>query len=118
MKLSRRVLARTVVVPVVAGATLFGALPAHAAPTTVTFVFTGAEQTFTVPKNVRRLAVTLVGGSGGTAADAGARTGGQGGAGASIHATVAVTPGQILYLQIGGTGAVPAAGYNGGGAGA
>lgn len=81
-------------------------------PTTTTFNYTGALQTFTVPTGVTSIAVACTGA--GTAA---------GGAGDKITGTLAVTPGQVLNLYVGGQGGSPAGsaggagGFNGGGAG-
>ncbi len=84
---------------------------------TATFASTGAEQPFTVPAGVTSLQVTAVGGRGG---------GGLGGFGAVARATVPVTPGQALFVNVGGNGVAaelndqgtPAAGgFNGGGSG-
>ena len=80
------------------------------------FGYSGAEQTFTVPAAVTKLTVSAVGAPGGAdpsdqPADGGAASG-----------TIAVTPGEVLYVEVGGTGASygdgGAGGWNGGGAGA
>jgi hypothetical protein len=79
------------------------------------FTFTGSEQTFTVPDGVHRVALAAIGGAGGDAAGA------SGGEGAALTggATV-VTPGQTLYIEVGGNGQSQAeggaGGFNGGGA--
>jgi hypothetical protein len=72
-----------------------------------TFNFTGGEQTYTVPTGVDLLHVLAVGG-------AGAAGGPPGGPGASVSAELPVTPGEVLYLVVGGNGA--SGGFNGGGA--
>jgi hypothetical protein len=80
----------------------------------------GAEQTFTVPAGVSQLALAAVGASGGAdGIDTGRPFGGTGGA-ANIVATV--TPGQVLNVEVGGTGMgsgpeLPRGGFNGGGSG-
>lgn len=76
--------------------------------TTVTFNYTGSAQTWTVPPCVSTITVTAKGAQGG---------GTNGGLGATVTATVAVTPGQVLQINVGGTGGAPGAGWNGGGAG-
>jgi len=144
-RLSRRARALT---PSIAGAAallLAGALPAGGAPTVATpgegaaaFGVTSGEQTFTVPAGVTSLHVKLVGAAGssgpvllGEAGPGGARPGGarngatrngftngDGGAGAVVEADLSVTPGQVLYLQVGTTGVGSGGGYNGGGMGA
>jgi len=74
----------------------------------VTFNYTGAMQTWTVPPCVTSISVTAAGAEGG---------GTSGGNGAVVTATIAVTPGQILQIRVGGSGACPGAGFNGGGNG-
>jgi hypothetical protein len=82
------------------------------------FTTTG-EQQFMVPPGVSSLQVTLVGGNG-AAGDGGT----PGGIGATVTATLAVSPGETLYTEVAGNGVplteVPgghAGGYNGGGEG-
>lgn len=64
---------------------------------TQTFSYTGGLQQFIVPNRVTSIQVTAIGAKGGT----GAR-GQVGGAGANITTTLNVTPGQILYIVVGG----------------
>lgn len=73
-----------------------------------TFNYTGAAQTWTVPSCVTTITVTVEGAQGG---------GPNGGLGAVVTATLAVTPGQVLQINVGGQGGAPTAGWNGGGAG-
>jgi len=83
-----------------------------AAPTT--FSYTDGVQTYTVPAGVSALSVTAVGATGGTS-DADGSPGGQG---AVVDSDVPVTPGQTLYVYVGGNGAggaSTAGGFNGGG---
>ena len=87
---------------------------------------TGSEQQFVVPPGVSSIGVTAVGGKGGAGATS--FFGGAGGAGAFgavVTGQLAVTPGQVLYLEVGGNGQAPpnldfagAGGFNGGGGGA
>ncbi len=79
------------------------------------FGYSGAEQTFTVPAAVTKLTVSAVGAPGGAdpsdqPADGGAASG-----------TIAVTPGEVLDVEVGGPGASygdgGAGGWNGGGPG-
>ena len=64
---------------------------------TQTFSYTGAIQQFIVPNRVTAIQVNAIGAKGGTGG------GGQpGGAGANITTTLNVTPGQILYIVVGG----------------
>jgi hypothetical protein len=92
---------------------LAGAGSAQAA--TSTFFYTGGEQTFTVPAGVTSLHVVAIGAAGGDA------TAAKGGAGAEVVADLGVTPGQTLYIEVGGKGETEAeggvGGFNGGGAG-
>ncbi len=79
-----------------------------------TFSYTGAMQTFTVPDAVTSVNVIAYG------AQAGAGVASTAGKGGQITTDLAVTPGQTLYVYVGGQGvAFPAstAGWNGGGTG-
>ena len=78
--------------------------------TTVNFVYTGATQYWTVPPCVNSITVVAAGAKGG---------GGNGGNGARITATIAVTPGQVLQINVGGAGGLGnnSGGWNGGGTG-
>lgn len=76
--------------------------------TTQTFTYTGSSQTWVVPPCVYDVQVTVAGAEGG---------GGSGGNGAVVTATLSVTPGQTLQMNVGGSGQCPGAGWNGGGAG-
>jgi hypothetical protein len=90
--------------------------PITSAPTTQSFSYTGANQTFTVPAGVTSLSVTLSGAGGGSAANGG----GTGGAGGYVSGTLPVTPGQSLVVMVGqggGNGGVASATYGGGGNG-
>lgn len=66
-------------------------------PTTYSFQYTGAIQQFIVPNRVTSIQVNAIGAKGGT----GAR-GQAGGAGANITTTLNVTPGQVLFIVVGG----------------
>jgi fibronectin-binding autotransporter adhesin len=80
-----------------------------------TFIYTGADQTFTVPAGVTSITVSIWGaGGGGSAASDGA-----GGSGAYVTGTLTVTPGQTITVVVGGGGSVTAtaSAYGGGGAG-
>jgi len=81
--------------------------PAQAAePGRVTFEYTGAPQTWTVPDGVTSVAVDLWGAQGG---------GSWGGSGGRVQATLSVTPGQELQVNVGGAGGWRRGGFNGGG---
>ncbi|MFT4286404.1 PASTA domain-containing protein [Nocardioides sp.] len=79
----------------------------------VTFLSTGAEQTFTVPPGVTTIHALAVGGRGA----AGGSGGGAGGYGALAIADLAVTPGQVLYIEVAGNAEGGTGGFNGGGNG-
>jgi len=68
------------------------------ATTTKTFASTGAQQTFTVPDGVAKIHVVTVGGHGGAGAGSGAP---RGGSGALLSADLPVTPGQVLFVEVG-----------------
>ena len=88
---------------------------------TTKFTFTGDEQTFTVPAGVTSLQIVAIGGDGGDTPlfPSGAV---QGGRAAEVTGTINVTPGQTLYVVVGGNGndadiGAGAGGFNGGGDG-
>jgi hypothetical protein len=76
------------------------------------FAFTGDQQCYVVPAGIRRLRVTAVGAKGGAAST------GIAGKGAKVTADLPVTPGQTLFVLVGGDGSVQDGGFNGGGSGA
>jgi glycine rich protein len=82
----------------------------------VTFKFTGAEQIYVVPDGVTSIAVDAQGAVGGSSSFS------RGGYGGRVLCTLAVTPGTVLNLHVGGvgqnkTGLNATGGYNGGGMG-
>jgi len=77
---------------------------------TSAFAFTGGEQCYTVPSGVAEIHVVATGASG---ASSGA--GGSGGPGATVIADARVTPGEVLYVEVGGNASGPKGGFNGGG---
>jgi hypothetical protein len=94
--------------------------------TACTFVYTGTEQSFTVPAGVTEVSVELVGAPGGNgglpiiSGDPPAA----GGKGASVSGTLSrLTPGATLYVEVGGQGGdgtqflAGSGGFNGGGSG-
>lgn len=97
--------------------------PSKATPnnTSLSFAYTGAMQTWTVPAGVTSITIDAYGAGGGTGASgnssAGATLGGPGGRGSRASGTLAVTPGQVLNIFVGGAGGVSTGGYNGGGTG-
>ncbi|MEB8337072.1 hypothetical protein OKJ99_06030, partial [Streptomyces endophyticus] len=92
------------------GATASAALAAGSE----TVAFSGAEHTVTVPENTCSVTIDAFGAAGGDAL-----YGGAGGKGAEVRATVDVSAGQVLTVNVGGAGTggtseAPAArgGYN------
>jgi len=79
------------------------------AVTSMTFHATGAVQTFTVPANVTQVTFDVFGARGGSNA-----VGVLGGLGGEATGTLAVTPGQVLTVMVGGS--VSTTPFNGGGA--
>ena len=88
-----------------AAAPTVGCTPTAGA-TTCEFAYTGAEQSFTVPAGISSVHVLAQGGIG---------DGPVGGGGALVEADLTVTPGDTLYVEVGGSG--QDGGFNGGGAG-
>jgi hypothetical protein len=82
--------------------------------TTKTFFFTNGEQIFKVPDGVTAITVTAIGGKG---AGGGGGLSAPGNFGAGATAAFNVTPGQILFVNVGGNGSGATAGFNGGGSG-
>jgi alpha-tubulin suppressor-like RCC1 family protein len=82
------------------------AIPATAV---LTFDYTGSVQTWVVPADVTLIQVDVKGAQGGSG-------GGVGGLGARVQTTLSVTPGNTLYIYVGGAGG-SYGGYNGGGNG-
>lgn len=76
--------------------------PHARARVTTTFTYTGGEQTFVVPDGVAQLAVNAVGAPGG-GTQASTAVGGRGG---TAYGVVAVTPGDVVYVEVGGAGGI------------
>lgn len=96
-----------------AGLLALSVAPAQAA--TQAFGYTGAEQVFVVPAGVTTLHLVAIGGAGGPSEFAG-------GVAARVSGDVVVTPGQTLYVEVGGNGHSAGlggglGGFNGGGDG-
>lgn len=95
------------------------AFAATAQAQTTTFNFTGGIQTFTVPCGVDTVFVQTWGAQGGSGAN-GASTstltqvGGAGGLGGYAEGWLLVNPGDVLNIFVGGQGATPTGGFNGG----
>ncbi len=85
---------------------------------TDSLTFTGAMQTYTVPCGVTSITIKAYGAQGGNGALGGnATSGGVGALGGYASGTLAVIPGQVLNIFVGGAGTTPAGGFNGGGNG-
>ena len=84
--------------------------PAGAA--TVTFSFTGAAQSWTVPAGVTSATFDVFGAQG--SAGSSGPDFGPGGLGGRATVTVAVTPGQTYQINVGGAGSGITGGFNGG----
>ena len=85
---------------------------------TQTLSYTGAQQTFTVPAGVNSISIEAYGAEGGTTRSG---NGNLSGKGAYAKGNLAVTPGQTLYVYVGGQGGgaynsvLEGGGWNGGG---
>ncbi|MFN2425589.1 MAG: glycine-rich protein, partial [Candidatus Binatia bacterium] len=77
-----------------------GVVAAVAAAEPIDFAYTGSEQSYNVPTDGSVCAVTLelIGASGGEAVL------GEGGEGGSLKATLAISPGETLFITVGGAG--------------
>ncbi len=76
----------------------------------VDFSYTGGVQYWTVPSGVTSISINVWGAQGGTYSNLG-------GLGGYAQGTLAVTPGQVLYVYVGQQPTTFSGGYNGGGAG-
>lgn len=109
---SRRLTAAAGMALAVSSAAAVAALaasPAANADTSTTFTYTGGEQTYVVPLGVTSLQVVAIGAGGSDGAGQGGIPGGLGGNGAQVFATLPVSPGQTLYVEVGAGGTVGAA---------
>jgi Glycine rich protein len=77
-----------------------GAASAEAA----TFTFAGAEQAYVVPNGVTEVSITAIGAAGGNGCQGITSQTFPGGEGAQISADFAVSPGSVLYVDVGGVG--------------
>jgi hypothetical protein len=78
---------------------------------TLTFNYTGASQSWTVPNCLTSVTVDATGASGGNSPSPKVGLGGLGG---RVQATLSVTPGQLLTIYVGGAGASCTTNNNGG----
>ena len=116
----RRVLARSaatgslvLAVTGVLGASTNVAQAATCQTGSAAFIAIGAEQCYEVPAGITSVEVLAVGGAGSAGLTGGSRPG-EGADGAQVSGTISVTPGQTLYVEVGGRGA-GVGGWNGGG---
>ena len=94
---------------------------AGCATNSVAFGYTGAEQCYVVPAGVTEVRVVAVGAPGTDGYTNGrgvVPAAGLGGEGAQVSGVLAVTPAEVLYVEVGGTGGYFAQAFNGGGSGA
>jgi hypothetical protein len=102
----------------VCGVAIGGFATAQTVTISDTFSFTGGIQTFTVPCGVNSVFIDAYGAQGGTGADgnsnAGLTAGGAGGLGGQASGSFSVVEGDILNIFVGGQGAQPTGGFNGG----
>ena len=98
----------------VAGAALpAGCAHNHDGTVTCSYADTGSEQQFTVPMGVTALSVQAVGAPGAPGLT-GAVVRAAGGLPASVRTVMPSTPGQTLFIEVGGPGNDSTGGYNGG----
>lgn len=89
----------------------------------VNFSYTGAQQTWVVPAGVTQVSVQVWGAQGGSSYDCDPAIQEDGGLGGMAQGTLNVTPGQTLYIYVGGKPTDPGnvtpkpGGFNGGGDG-
>lgn len=82
---------------------------------TSSYNFTGGIQTLTVPCGVDSVFIQAWGAQGGSGATGGASiAGGTGGLGGYAEGALTVIPGDVLNILVGGQGATPTGGFNGG----
>src|SRR5215468_7926404 len=101
---------KTILGLVVLASLLVAAVPAHAAhscvtgatTTTCTFSYAGAKEAWIVPAGVTAAVFDVYGAQGGHFSVL--NTGGQGGKGGHVQATVALTPGETLWMRVAGAG--------------
>jgi hypothetical protein len=86
-----------------------GVMPTDAAPSSFpyhkSFYYTGSKQSFEVPSGVRNLDIVARGAVGDGNPPAG---------GGRVHATIPVTPGEKLWVFVGGAASARTGGFNGG----
>ncbi|MFZ9875152.1 MAG: fibronectin type III domain-containing protein, partial [Candidatus Methylacidiphilales bacterium] len=99
------------------GILLFGLMMAGANAATNSYSTAGAS-TFTVPANVTSIQITLTGAAGGSGGGDGSSSGGSGGPAGRVTGTLAVVPGDTLYINLGGAGSNGGSSVSNGGGGA
>ena len=97
------------------------AFPSSGLAASEEFTYTGAEQAFVVPAGVTSVNVVAIGSAGAASSTLDGATSQPGGQGARVAGTLAVTPGETLYVEVGGlgcngSGVAAAQGGDGGGA--
>ncbi|HLP54923.1 MAG TPA: T9SS type A sorting domain-containing protein [Fluviicola sp.] len=76
--------------------------------------FSGGLATYTIPCGVTTVTIEAYGAQGGSGAVGASVPGGTGGLGGYASGTLTVTPGDVLNVLVGGQGATPTGGFNGG----
>ncbi len=98
--------------PVAEAALPAGCVSNHDATVTCSYADTGSEQQFAVPVGVTALSVKAVGAPGGQSLQSPFAA--SGGRGAVVQSVIGSTPGQTLYVEVGGPPSGSTGGYNGG----
>jgi hypothetical protein len=95
------------------------ALPGVASAQAQTQTFSSVGETaFTVPANVSSVSIVAIGGAGGASVNQFGVSVNSGGQGRSVGANLAVTPGEVLYMEVGQNGSPGFYQAGGGGGGA
>jgi glycine rich protein len=99
-----------------AGLTTLGSFTVAQTGNFASFGFTGTVQVYVVPAGVTRVDVDAFGAQGASVSDPSFGTT-AGGFGGRVQTTLTVTPGDTLFVYVGGAGVATAGGFNGGGSG-
>src|SRR5579859_129123 len=103
-QLGRASVALSLAVAALSGSSMAVAAQPATSAQTVTFTYTGAAQTWTVPAGVNRATFDVLGAQGGTGAEAPLFSG-PGGLGGETIASLPVTAGQVVQVNVGGASA-------------
>lgn len=100
----------TYTTPVLGASDTFYVETADITNNSASFSYTGGQQSWVVPAGVYSIQVDMTGAQGGS------HSWNTGGLGGRVQTTLSVTPGQTLYIYVGGEPTDYQGGYNGGGA--